>query len=171
MKNVTATLVREAENGAMQESLRDRLERMLTLVKMESGRIYSDIWHELLDCGEGDVPFAEWLFVPARKHLNNYGGLHGGIISAVFDTYMGMTASGITGRPMSTISMTVNYLSAGLGKRYSVRIEYPHVGHRVVSCYAVMTDMDSRRQVASCTAQFSVLAHLPETAVADVNYE
>lgn len=97
------------------------------------------------------------LTVDAR-HLNYYGGLHGGLIAALADTVCFFSAPLLpAGRQVTTVNLNVNYVrAAALGEHLVARSEIVHLGRRTVS--VTWRIRSGEQTVAHGTATLAVLA-------------
>lgn len=81
-----------------------------------------------------------------ERHLNYFGGAHGGLIATLVDT------SSFFPRPLlpsglrcTTTNLTVNYVrSAEIGERLVARSELLHLGRRTASVSVRITDSRNR---------------------------
>lgn len=93
-----------------------------------------------------------------EDHLNPYGIVHGGVVSALVDTAMGAAVAPMLrdGERCATIEMQVRFLrTAGVGTlRADARVIKP--GSTVFHVECTVTD-DADRIVASGTATFAVV--------------
>lgn len=70
-----------------------------------------------------------------ERHLNYYGGAHGGLLATLIDTVCFFPAPLLpAGLPVTTSNLNVNYLRAvKLGEVLVAKSEIVHLGHRTVS--------------------------------------
>jgi acyl-CoA thioesterase len=97
--------------------------------------------------------------VVTDKHLNYFGGVHGGLVATLVDTVCFFPAPLLpAGRKVATANLNVTYLRpAGDGERLIARSEILHQGRRTVSLAIRVTDAGSRL-IAHGTATLMVLA-------------
>lgn len=100
-------------------------------------------------------------FSPKEWALNNYNGVHGGIIASVFDTGMGLSAHAACGKFVTTTDLTVDYLKPMIGKRFTLSVEYTHVGRKLISECGKITDDETGDLCAVCMASFMIIEKLP----------
>lgn len=93
-----------------------------------------------------------------ERHLNYYGGLHGGMIAALADTVCFFSAPLLpAGRQVTTVNLNVNFVrAAGLGDRLVARSEIVHLGRRTVS--VTWRIASGAQTIAHGTATLAVLA-------------
>lgn len=95
-----------------------------------------------------------------ERHLNRNNGLHGGIIATLLDSASGYAASlaedGETLAPVTTVSMTVNYISKVTSGRVTGYGRVTGGGHRIVFVDAELIGKDGV-VVATATGTFKRL--------------
>lgn len=93
-----------------------------------------------------------------ERHLNYYGGLHGGMIAALADTVCFFSAPLLpAGRKVTTVNLNVNYVrAAALGEHLVARSEIVHLGRRTVS--VTWRIACGAQTIAHGTATLAVLA-------------
>ncbi len=110
---------------------------------------------ELIDVGDGDAEVAMDLH---PHHFNPQGMVHGGIISAIADTSIGLALrsklpAGMTHR---TAQLDVHFLAKGSGNRLIGRGRAVHLGQRTGYGEAEVVDAGGR-VLARASATFIVL--------------
>jgi acyl-CoA thioesterase len=93
------------------------------------------------------------------KHLNYFGGAHGGLIATLIDTACFFPASMLpAGRLVTTSNLNIQYLRpAGPGDELTARAELLHLGRRTASLSIAVTNQ-SGALVAQGSATLQVLA-------------
>ena len=93
-----------------------------------------------------------------ERHLNYYGGAHGGLMAALADTVCFFSAPLLpAGRKVTTVNLNVNYVrAASLGEHLVARSELVHLGRRTVS--VTLQIHSGMHLVAHGTATLAVLA-------------
>lgn len=93
-----------------------------------------------------------------ERHLNYYGGAHGGLIAALADTVCFFSAQLLpAGRKVTTVNLNVNYVrAAALGEHLVARSELLHLGRRTAS--VTLQIHSGEHLVAHGTATLAVLA-------------
>lgn len=76
------------------------------------------------------------------KHLNYFGGAHGGLIATLVDTVCFFPRPFLpSGRLVTTSNLNVNFVrAAGPGDRLSARSEIQHLGRRTASLTVKVTN-------------------------------
>ena len=85
---------------------------------------------------------------------NGRGEVHGGVISAMMDTTMGINAIALTTDSVSTADMTISFLRPFTGKSFIVESEAVQVGSRVIRLMAKAYDEDTGKCLAMSTGSF-----------------
>ena len=85
---------------------------------------------------------------------NGRGEVHGGVISAMMDTTMGINAIALTTDSVSTSDMTISFLSPFRGKSFIVESEAVQVGSRVIRLMAKAYDEETGKCLAMSTGSF-----------------
>ncbi len=85
---------------------------------------------------------------------NGRGEVHGGVISAMMDTTMGINAIALTDGSVSTSDMTISFLRPFRGKSFIVESEAVQVGSRVIRLMAKAFDEDTGKCLAMSTGSF-----------------
>jgi uncharacterized protein (TIGR00369 family) len=124
-----------------QQSQPDRLNGMLGLI--------------LLDCSAEDK-WIEFGFEAKEWCLNPYDGVHGGIICSIMDTAMGMGAVALTQHFVSTTEIMVSYLRPMKGSKFRIRVEYTHMGKRLIRCNCKVLDSSDDSICATAMGSFVI---------------
>lgn len=97
-----------------------------------------------------------------QKHLNYFGGAHGGLIAAIADTVCFFPRPLLpSGRLLTTTNLNINFLRpAGLGDVLYARAEMIHNGRRTVSLHVRVESSDGKL-FAHGTATLMVLEPRP----------
>jgi len=85
---------------------------------------------------------------------NGRGEVHGGVISAMMDTTMGINAIALTPDSVSTSDMTISFLRPFTGKSFIVESEAVQVGSRVIRLIAKAYDEETGKCLAMSTGSF-----------------
>ena len=100
-----------------------------------------------------DEDYVELNYLPDDWHRNPYGGVHGGMIAAVFDYGMGVCATVLTGSYKSTVDLNINYLKAMMGDKFVLRTEFMQNGRTMMRCLGKIFD-DKGNLCATATATY-----------------
>lgn len=85
---------------------------------------------------------------------NGRGEVHGGVISAMMDTTMGINAIALTTDSVSTADMTISFLRPFTGKSFIVESEAVQLGSRVIRLMAKAYDEETGKCLAMSTGSF-----------------
>ena len=109
----------------------------------------------LVSC-DASVPSVEFVHEVTAWDLNVAGNLHGGIISTLMDSTMGLLSKAYTGaRFTPTISLTVNFLhGVKAGESLHVRAEMTHAGGRILQLNASCWTDDPTKPAATAMGTF-----------------
>lgn len=98
---------------------------------------------------------ADIRFKAKEWEKNHRGEIHGGAVSAMFDTAMGMTALAYTGHEsVATADLTVSFIRPFLGSSYIFTAEIVHPGRSLIRMRATAVDEDTGKCLASASANF-----------------
>ena len=98
---------------------------------------------------------AQIRFVRKDCERNERGEIHGGAISAMFDTAMGMTVLAYSdSEGVSTADLSVSFIRPFLGDSYIVKTEIIHLGRSLVRVRATAYDEGNGKALASATSNF-----------------
>lgn len=117
----------------------------------------------LTDCSR-EERYVECEFTSQDWMKNPYDGVHGGIISSVADTCMGLGAVAFSQHYITTTDLSVSFLKAMMGDSYLVRVEYTQVGKRMIRCMAKITDKKTGALCVTAMGSFMALAPLEKDA-------
>lgn len=102
-------------------------------------------------------------------HINRNGGLHGGIAATLLDSVCGYTASIRDGddvlHPVTTVSLTVNYLAHARVGRVVATAKLTGGGKHIVFTDAVLT-ADDGTTLATATGTYKMLSR-PRSQTSD----
>ena len=91
---------------------------------------------------------------------NPYDGVHGGIISSVFDTCIGFGAVGLSHSYVSTTDLSVSFLKPMTGEEFLVHVDYTQVGKRMIRSIAKAVDKKTGVLCATAMASFMTAGKL-----------
>lgn len=109
---------------------------------------------ELCDLDEENM-ISEIRFKKYGWERNERGEAHGGAISAMFDTAMGITVLAYSdSAEISTADLSVSFIRPFLGESFIFRSEIIHPGRSLVRVRGIAYDEGSGKTLASATANF-----------------
>ena len=88
---------------------------------------------------------------------NQRGQIHGGAISAMFDTAMGMSATAFSKREVTTAELTISFIRPFYGKSYIIDTEILNAGRSLIRTRAAAYDEDTGKLLASAAGSFACL--------------
>ena len=108
---------------------------------------------ECVDC-DPEKHTADFKYKPVKWQCNDYGGVHGGMITTVCDYTMGLTIGCTVGAYVGTASLSVNYLKPMMGDEYLVHCTCLHPGNKICHGQAEVFDSKTGVMTAVCNATF-----------------
>ncbi len=124
----------------------------------EKGRMNESLGLELVSCDTSDGVYRTVFAYNSKEiHLNPHGGLHGGIVSALLDTCMGIAAAAVSGHKVVTTDLSVSFLKALKGKRFLIDVEITHPGRHLHSARGKIIDADTNVLCSTGQATFVLL--------------
>ncbi|WP_051600707.1 PaaI family thioesterase [Eubacterium sp. AB3007] len=135
--------------------------KVLALSNEQEGRFNRQLGLELLDCCGEDVPWIEFRYKGTEAHRNPYGGIHGGIISALADTCSGMGAVALTGCYVTTTDLHMSFIRAMAGTHFRIHVDYTHIGRTLIRCMGKIYDEDTGKLMATSMASFMAFDNKP----------
>jgi uncharacterized protein (TIGR00369 family) len=103
------------------------------------------IGFRLAEAEPGEVTFE---CEPAEFHYNPMGGVHGGVVSTLLDSAMGLAVLSLLppGGGFSTLEIKVNFVRAASAKNGALRAEgkVVHLGSRIATAEGRLVDRDGR---------------------------
>ena len=96
---------------------------------------------------------------------NGRGEVHGGVVSAMLDTSMGITAVSFIQQNVATADMSVSFIRPFSGRQFLVTSEVIHIGRRLIRLNARATDEETGKLLATGTSSFMPLAQEREPGV------
>lgn len=111
---------------------------------------------KLVDCCE-EEKWIEYAFEPEEWCLNPSGGVHGGIISSVFDVAAGMGGVAFTKKGVTTTDMSISFLRPMIGDRFIFRAEYTSIGKTMVRCTCSAFDPNTEKLLATAIITYVII--------------
>ncbi len=90
---------------------------------------------------------------------NGRGEVHGGVISAMLDTSMGVTAMAFLDHDVSTADMSISFVRPFAGRSFIIESEVIHLGRRIVRLSAKAYDEETGKLLASGTSNFMPVSY------------
>jgi uncharacterized protein (TIGR00369 family) len=129
---------------------------------------------ELLEIGRqvlASQPFSVWikaelisfsvgraeLVVPIADHLKQqYGYLHGGVLSYAADNAMTFAGGSVLGPQVITVEYKINYLRPASGERLVARASVIHAGKRQAVCRCELFTVQGSEEMLCATSQGTI---------------
>jgi len=99
---------------------------------------------------------------------NGRGEVHGGVISAMMDTAMGVTAMAFLDHDVSTADMSISFIRPFDGRFFVVESEVIHLGRRIVRLSARAYDEETGKLLASGTSNFMPVTYIEHQGILGV---
>ena len=139
------------------EEFKDAITGIIRLNTLQPERLNTQLGLVLADCGMEPAPWIEYLYEAKEGHLNPYAGVHGGIVSSLTDTCGGYGSVALCGKFVTTTDLSVSFLRGLFGRRFRIRMDYTHVGGRMISVIGKVFDEDSGELCATSMASYMLL--------------
>jgi uncharacterized protein (TIGR00369 family) len=108
---------------------------------------------ELISFSEGKAELA----IPITDHLKQqYGYLHGGVLSYAADNAMTFAGGSVLGPQVITVEYKINYLRPASGERLVARASVIHAGKRQAVCKCDLFAVQGREEILCATAQGTI---------------
>lgn len=121
----------------------------------KAGTVNAMLPIELVSC-DVTVPRVELLHTVGDWELNIAGSMHGGIITTLLDSTMGLLSKAYTGAPFTpTVSITVNFLrGVRAGETLHIAAEMTHAGGHILQLWASCWTDDEKAPAATAMGTF-----------------
>ena len=139
----------------MQNQIQQRLQEIADAITASSSqRMNTMLAPEFCSC-DSEKGQAVFRFRKLEWEKNQRGEVHGGAVSAMFDTAMGMSVLGFTGcKQTATADLAVSFIRPFTAEAFLFTVELLHPGRSLLRLRAVATDEESGKTLASATANF-----------------
>jgi uncharacterized protein (TIGR00369 family) len=137
------------------------IDNILELNRKQPQRMNAQLGLEYVGCGLEEEPWVEFAYRGQEAHRNPYGGIHGGIISALADTCSGIGVVGLTGRYVTTTDLQISFVRAMAGEHFRIHVDYTHVGRTLIRCLGKIYDEDTGKLMATSMATFMSFENRP----------
>jgi len=132
------------------------MEAIIESSALQPARLNYKLGLELFDCSRQER-FVEMTFKAKEWCKNPSGGIHGGVISSLFDTVTGMGAVGLTGMNVTTTDLTVSFLKPFNGEEFLFHVDYTNVGRRMVRGTGRAYDKATGKLCATSMGSFMII--------------
>ena len=138
-----------------QRELEEKLKLIAEEIKKDEGKGMNSLLAPELCGADKEAMTAKIRFKAQEWEMKQRGEIHGGAISAMFDTAMGMTVLAYSdSEEISTADLNVSFIRPFKGKSYIFHTEIMHPGRFIVRIRAAAYDEDTGKCLASAAANF-----------------
>ena len=139
------------------EEFKNRIEAIFQRNAQQPDRLNAQLGLTLEEGGMDPQPWAVFGYMMKEEHLNPYDGLHGGIVASLIDTCAGIGAVGLCNKYVTTTDLSVSYLRALTGDRFYIRVDFTHVGGRMISAMCKVINLETDELCATGMVSYMVL--------------
>lgn len=138
-----------------QQELEEKLKIIAAEIEKDEGKGMNSLLAPEPCGGDAEKMTAKIRFRAQDWERNQRGEIHGGAISAMFDTSMGMTVLAYSdSEEISTADLNVSFIRPFRGESYIFSTEIVHPGRFIVRIRATAHDEDTGKCLASAAANF-----------------
>ena len=131
-----------------------KVQEIIGTVRYNGGGMLSNMLEpEYVDC-DPEKMITRIRYKRFKWEENGRKEVHGGVISAMMDTSMGVTAMAFLGHDVSTADMSVSFIRPFKGRTFIIESEVIHLGRRIVRLSARAFDEETGKLLASGTSNF-----------------
>ena len=135
-------------------NIEEKVQEIVANVRQRGGGMLSNMLEpEYVEC-DTERKMTRIRYKRFKWEENGRGEVHGGVISAMMDTSMGITAMAFLDRDVSTADMSISFIRPFAGKTFIIESEVIHLGRRIVRLSARAFDESSGKLLASGTTNF-----------------
>lgn len=140
-------------------TIEERVQEIVTNVRHRGGGMLSNMLEpEYLSCDTKEKK-TRIRYKRFKWEENGRGEVHGGVISAMMDTAMGVTAMAFLDHDVSTADMSISFVRPFDGRSFIVESEIIHLGRRIVRVAAKAFDEETGKLLASGTTNFMPVSY------------
>lgn len=132
------------------------VEAYLRTDDLQPNRLNHWIDLKLVDCSR-EEQWIEYEFEPEEWCLNPSGGVHGGIISSVFDIATGMGGVAFTKQGVTTTDLSISFLRPMIGEKFLFHIDYTSIGKTMVRGNGRAIDPKTGKVLATALITFVII--------------
>ena len=135
-------------------NIEEKVIEIVANVRQRGGGMLSNMLEpEYVDCDQ-EKKMTRIRYKRFKWEENGRGEVHGGVISAMMDTAMGVTAMAFLDHDVSTADMSISFIRPFSGRTFIIESEVIHLGRRIVRLSARAFDEESGKLLASGTTNF-----------------
>ena len=140
-------------------TIEERVQEIVANVRHRGGGMLSNMLEpEYLECDTAKK-MTRIRYKRFKWEENGRGEVHGGVISAMMDTAMGVTAMAFLDHDVSTADMSISFIRPFDGRNFVIESEIVHLGRRIVRVYAKAYDEQTGKLLASGTTNFMPVSY------------
>lgn len=149
-------------NGIDRTDFKSNIEEALHAAKKQPGRLNASLELICENCTVSPQVTIDYMYNVKELHKNPYDWLHGGIISALMDYAVGIGAVAYTGHLVATTDISVSFIKAMTAEKFSVNVEFTHIGGSRLNGIGRMTDFETKELSATAQVGFTILKQSAE---------
>ena len=132
----------------------ERVQEIVANVRHRGGGMLSNMLEpEYVDC-DPENKRTRIRYKRFKWEENGRGEVHGGVISAMMDTAMGVTAMAFLDHDVSTADMSISFIRPFDGRYFIIESEVIHLGRRIVRLSGRAYDEETGKLLAFGTTNF-----------------
>ena len=140
-------------------SIEERVQEIIANVRHRGGGMLSNMLEpEYLDCDPKNKK-TRIRYKRFKWEENGRGEVHGGVISAMLDTAMGVTAMAFLDHDVSTADMSISFIRPFDRRSFIIESEVIHLGRRIVRLSGRAIDEETGKMLASGTTNFMPVSY------------
>ena len=140
-------------------TIEERVQEIVANVRHRGGGMLSNMLEpEYLECDTARK-MTRIRYKRFKWEENGRGEVHGGVISAMMDTAMGVTAMAFLDHDVSTADMSISFIRPFDGRNFVIESEIVHLGRRIVRVSAKAYDEQTGKLLASGTTNFMPVSY------------
>ncbi len=134
-------------------SYEEKIREIITNIRRSGGMLSDMLAPEYMNC-DPEKQTSVIRYKRFKWEENGRGELHGGVISAMMDTSMGITAAAFIEHDVSTSDMSVSFIRPFTGRYFLISSEVVHIGRRMIRLNARAYDEATGKLLATATTNF-----------------
>ncbi len=135
------------------EEFRERILKIIENIRNSRGMLNDMLEPELMMC-DSQKGTSVMRYRRFKWEENGRGEVHGGVISAMLDTSMGVTAVAFINHDVYTADMSVSFIRPFDGRSFLIESEVIHCGRRLIRLSARAVDEETGKLLATGTSSF-----------------
>lgn len=142
-------------NGFGSKTAEERFAGIVGSIKSEQvGNLNAMLDPEPVGCSE-DAMESRIRFAGSDWERNQRGEIHGGAVSSMMDTAMGMSIMAASGRNVTTAELSVSFIRPFMSDAFQIDTEIIKLGRMLIRVRAIAFDEESGKLLATATGDFA----------------